>query len=777
MLAGTLVLAQFASVPTVNQLGGQAVAQELLGGMLAGSSQTPQEALFQAKSTGPEFRSALGGGLQHRKANLQSLTGPEQVIYTFQGGDDGEFPVGGLIFDASGNLYGTTTGDATSDCSGGVCGSVFKLSPNGSGGWTETTLYDFKGGSDGAMPVSPLIFDQSGNLYGTTMSGGTDGTVFKLSPTGSGGWTETILYSFKGGNSDGAQPNGGLIFDPSGNLYGTTLSGGNQGCSDDGYEYCGAVFELSPNGSGGWTETILYDFSNADGGPPPSGLILDASGNLYGTGSQGGGDICFDGEGCGVIYELSPNGSGGWTETVLHRFQGGSSDGENPNATLIFDQAGNLYGVTDAGGGTGCSNGNGCGTVFKLSPNGSGGWTETILYTFQGGSDGSYPVAPLVFDPKGNLYSTTEFGGDPTCTGNGDGCGTVFELSPNGTGGWAESVLYRFQGSTDGSNPVSGLVLDESGNLYGNAMYGGTTTCNGLPGCGVVFEVSKEPFATLSPTSLNFGSQSVNIASNPQAVTLTNSGSLPLAITSIQITGANSGDFAQNNNCPSSLSPQASCKISVIFTPLAAGNRSAAVSVTDDAPAGQQSVPLSGTAIQPGFSLTATSQSSLTVTPGQAANYAITVSAINGFANDVALSCTGAPAQSTCTVSPTTVSLSSGSARANVAVVTSGPSASLVPPAGFPPARLAMWLLTAGLPGLVLLGSFRRPIRKRQGRACCGLAMLCLLILTLPWSACGGGDTAGSGTPTGTYNLTVTGTFSSSSGNLVQSVKLTLTVQ
>jgi hypothetical protein len=220
-----------------------------------------------------------------------------------------------------------------------------------------------------------------------------------------------------------------------------------------------------------------------------------------------------------------------------------------------------------------------------------------VLYSFQGGRDGRDPQATLVFDSSGNLYSTTTEGGS-NC--NGYGCGTVFELSPSGSGGWTESVLYRFQGSSDGNSPSSGLILDKSGNLCGETLYGGTATCAG-EGCGVVFEVSKEPFATFSPTNLGFSNQTVGTTSSPQVTTLTNSGSLTLTITSIQITGANSGDFAQNNNCPSSLSPQGSCKISVIFTPLAAGNRSAAVSVTDDAPAGQQSVPLSGTAIQPGF--------------------------------------------------------------------------------------------------------------------------------------------------------------------------------
>ena len=362
------------------------------------------------------------------------------------------------------------------------------------------------------------------------------------------------------------------------------------------------MFELSPNGSGGWTETLVYVFQNSDGiyNPNP-GLIFDQAGNLYGTTPQSGGTGCFEGFGCGAVFELSPNGSGGWTETLLYSFQGGS-DSAYPNAWLIFDKNGNLYDTAGQGGGAGCYTG--CGTVFELSPNGGGGWTETILYSFQEGGDGWNPQAGLIIDKNGNLYGTSFFGGGSACY-SGDGCGTTFELSPNSGGPWIESLLYRFQGGSDGANPGAGLIFDQSGHLYSTTSAAGGTGCSA--GCGVAFEVSREPFVAFSPTNLSFGNQTVGISSSPQMATLTNSGNLPLTITSIQITGANSSDFGQTKNCPSSMPPYSSCSINVTFTPAATGNRSAAVSVTDNAPGSPQSVPLTGVGVLPAVTFSPTS--------------------------------------------------------------------------------------------------------------------------------------------------------------------------
>jgi hypothetical protein len=263
---------------------------------------------------------------------------------------------------------------------------------------------------------------------------------------------------------------------------------------------------------------MLYDFSagGVAGFAPNPGLIFDRAGNLYGTTSGGGGSggSCESGYSysCGTVFELSPNGSGGWMATSVYGFQGGS-DGFAPHSGLIFDQAGNLYGTTAQGG----TEGEGSGTVFELGPNGSGGWTETLLYRFQGGSDGWSPEAGLIFDRNGNLYGASFFGGGTACYG-GSGCGTTFELSPNSGGVWTETLLHRFQGGNDGANPEAALILDQTGNLYGTTFHGGGTGCYNGYGCGVAFEVSIEPFVAFSPTSLNFGNQTVGTGITPTSI-------------------------------------------------------------------------------------------------------------------------------------------------------------------------------------------------------------------------------------------------------------------
>ncbi len=260
--------------------------------------------------------------------------------------------------------------------------------------------YRFRAGTDGDAPESELVFDQSGNLYGTALFGGGSancvgssgcGVVFELSPKSGGGWTGRVLYSFSG--ADGASPWAGLIFDATGNLFGTTEDGGSSGG--------GVVFELSPSG-GNWNQTILYNFTGgSDGGSPTAKLTFDAAGNLYST-TEVGGDSSQCSFGCGTVFKLTLGSRGSWTESVLHTFAGGSSDGANPTAGVVFNTAGNLYGVTFSGGAAGM--------LFKLSPK-SGPWTETILYAFTGGSDGKLPSGDLMWDAAGNLYGTTTYGG------------------------------------------------------------------------------------------------------------------------------------------------------------------------------------------------------------------------------------------------------------------------------------------------------------------------------------------------------------------------------
>jgi uncharacterized repeat protein (TIGR03803 family) len=310
------------------------------------------------------------------------------VLYSF-GGKHGNEPNGGLVFDGAGNLYGTTIeGGTYSD------GTVFELTPQASGGWTEKVLHSFGNGTDGIGPRGSLVFDGAGNLYGTTYDGGKyylyGGTVFKLTPKVDGSWKEKVLHSF-GNGADGDQPYANLIFDAAGNLYGTTFVGGTYNG--------GTVFELTPQAGGGWTESLSYSFGGGtDAAMPYAGLIFDAAGNLYGTTVEGG---AYSG---GTAFELKPQAGGGWTENLLYSF-GKGKDAAAPSAGLIFDASGNIYGTTSEGGTYGG------GTVFELTPQAGGGWKEKVLHSFGNGTDGDRPNANLIFDAAGNLYGATSEGG------------------------------------------------------------------------------------------------------------------------------------------------------------------------------------------------------------------------------------------------------------------------------------------------------------------------------------------------------------------------------
>jgi uncharacterized repeat protein (TIGR03803 family) len=379
-----------------------------------------------------------------RPAQAQTLT----ILHSFTGEPDGDQPFGSLISDKEGNLYGTTNhggiDNANCNINGTGCGTVFELTRS-QFGWSYDVIYSFGGYPiDGASPVTgPLVFDKQGNLYGTTMLGGTAsceepqgcGTVFKLSPSPTG-WTETLVYNFSSSASGLFWPRSGVVIDKHGNLYGTAFNGGL---------LAGGVFEVTASG----TERALYTFPQAGayGADPYGGLVFDKKGNLYGTTPYGG--LC-----CGTVFKIADG-----SETVLHNFSGGA-DGDTPWAGLVFDNRGNLYGTTWAGG-TGCAGG-GCGTVFRLAQDG----TETILHSFSSG-DGAAPWGGVILDAKGNVYGTTAYGG-------AHNSGTLFELTPSG-GAWTYRVLHNFNefDGADGAIPQGTLLL-RGGNLYGTTQIGGT---------------------------------------------------------------------------------------------------------------------------------------------------------------------------------------------------------------------------------------------------------------------------------------------------------------
>jgi uncharacterized repeat protein (TIGR03803 family) len=388
------------------------------------------------------------------------MAASEKVIYSFQGGTDGWWPASDLTLDPEGNLYGTTSqGGAHS------AGTVFRLKHTANG-WKEELLYSFKGTNDGSSPIAGVVFDNAGNLYGTG-SGYVNGyaTVFKLSPDSHGQWTETVLYT-----SDARTyflPNSDLVFDVHGNLFGALGTGGDFNG--------GFVFELIPQPKGLWKEVTLHAFKGADGAIPSSAVALDSSGNVWGATQIGGTGICTyykDSHGCGVVYKLTPGSGGKWTESVVYNFiRGGGNavipsagfflrdrhlfgtsltggdglgtffelkpsqkdwtqqilyrfygypDGEGPIGRLEMGPHGELFGVT---GGGGYKN---VGTVFALRDS-TQGWKESVLYAFGGSNDGYLPMAGVVSDSQGHLYGTTFYGGGTVCEGGG--CGTVYEVT------------------------------------------------------------------------------------------------------------------------------------------------------------------------------------------------------------------------------------------------------------------------------------------------------------------------------------------------------------
>ena len=717
----------------------------------------------------------------------------ESVLYSFcpqtsTNCTDGENPLAGLIVDASGNLYGTTFGGGSN-----FYGAVFKLAPNGDGSYTKSLLYSFCAQSncaDGENPQTGLVEDASGNLYGTTSGGGANcpsesvgnvcnyGTVFKLTPGSNGSYTESVLYSFcsQGGSNctDGYAPNG-LIVDAAGNLYGTTNAGGG-----------GTVFKLTPGGGGSYSYSMLYSFFSqgccGNGEYPYAGLIEDASGNLFGTTEFGGTALG------GIVFKLSPNGQN-YDYAVIYAFcsEGATNctDGIKPQAPLIEDAAGNLYGTTYEGGG------NNAGTVYKLTPSGSG-YTETVLYSFcaqydpsnNDCVDGANPEAGLIEDASGNLYGTTLWGGANIVRANNNTLlgGTAFKLSaepPSGcpagsnTGtGWCETVLYNFcsLGGTeclDGYFLTAGLIVDASSNLYGTTLLGGDPcNCGGAfvgNGFGAVFELTS-PSLTLTSTTLavtptivpagSSGPVVMTATVSPAAVSGTimfiDSSVTPPALLG---TGTLSNGIAKYSYTPSSLSA-GMYSIGAMFS--GSGTFSSSASPT-------QTLTVTGITIS-------ASPTAVTITAGATAWATLTVSLTGMPDSAVNFACSGLPAEAACSFSPQTVTPSSGkSATTTLTITTTAPTAAALPRTGRGPQAAYAFLL----PVLALMGGGARGKRTRGSPRLLGLFVL--LGLTLALASCGSsrGGGGNTGTPAGTSKVTVTAGIT---GGTSQTAVLTLTV-
>ncbi len=426
----------------------------------------------------------------------------ESIVHAFSGGDRaGQEPIGSLLPASDGALYGTTELGSNSTCSlsfGIGCGVVVRRPP-ATHGYAATILHRFLGPpSDGLHPQGALIADASGTLYGTTSAGGANscfdmgllgcGAVFKLTPTGKH-YVEQLVYSFGASTDDGGAAAGRTDnLDNAGALYAATEFGGDSGL--------GAVVKLTP-GKAGYSETVIFSFATSTTGYYPlGGLIVDGSGALYGTTLSGGSPECGPAHaGCGAVFKLTPTPSGTYTETVLYGFLGGN-DGAYPQAGLVADPSGALYGTTTSGGSTtACSqppDDVGCGTVFKLTPNGTG-YTEHILHAFQGTADGAAPLAGVLVTRVGAVYGTASQGGSLTCaSAAGSGCGTFFKLTPSGKR-YAFVVLHAFQGGRDGATPEA-PAIDANGTVFGTTAFGGgSKLCGGNGsirfGCGTVFSL------------------------------------------------------------------------------------------------------------------------------------------------------------------------------------------------------------------------------------------------------------------------------------------------
>ncbi|PYX31329.1 MAG: hypothetical protein DMG77_07230 [Acidobacteria bacterium] len=401
----TTILAVITVVAILSSISSAASTTKLVYSFAGGSDGEYTDTDLVMDQAGNIYGTSVQGGLYGGGTVFQvTPAGVHTVLYNFTGGTDGGEPYKGVTLDPKGNLYGTAVTGGGGSCEGG-CGTVFQLAKAGGGVWNFSVVHTFTGGSDGSGPGAPLAIDKSGNIFGMAPTGGAFGvgTVY-LIQHGTSGWTFRLIHTFTGGSDGLGGSAGRMIFDSAGHVFGTSTVGGLNGL--------GVVFHLTPTLTGEWQFTSLYDFKGSpDGALPYGGLVRDSAGHLYGTTYYAGANDL------GTVYELVRK-NGTWNERVLYSFKGGT-DGGNPISTLVADSAGNLYGTTSEGGASGCE----CGTIFKLSRKSGGGWTETVLYGFPGTPGPGFAYNGLVSDSKGNFYGATVHGGDTND-------GTIYELTP-----------------------------------------------------------------------------------------------------------------------------------------------------------------------------------------------------------------------------------------------------------------------------------------------------------------------------------------------------------